>query len=139
MILSTFVLLLIYGHFFPPTPEQLAEQERLKVLKQAQKQIASERSERRRRRRNAPARKAARQLASDEIFHGPINPALICPHCATKGKVHTQSVSKKQGISGAKATGALLTGGVSLLATGLSAKEKKTKALCGHCRSEWIF
>jgi hypothetical protein len=69
--------------------------------------------------------------------HGFVNAAMICPHCQTSGPVHTRRVTKKRGISGAKATGALLTGGVSILATGLSAKEASTEAFCGNCRNTW--
>jgi hypothetical protein len=48
-------------------------------------------------------------------------------------------VKVKRGISGGKATGAVLTGGVSMLATGLSRKEAATKATCGNCGSRWVF
>ena len=65
--------------------------------------------------------------------------AMICPHCQVRGKVFTTKVSLKKGISGGKATGALLTGGLSLLATGLSRKEEVTKARCFNCDSEWLF
>jgi hypothetical protein len=64
---------------------------------------------------------------------------LICPHCQTKGSVTTRKVTKKAGISGAKATGAILTGGLSILATGLSRKEQLTESHCSHCNSTWRF
>jgi uncharacterized OB-fold protein len=67
------------------------------------------------------------------------NPQMICPHCQTKGNVYTERTKMKQGISGGKATGALLTFGVSMLATGLSRKQKVTKAKCESCGSEWVF
>ena len=70
---------------------------------------------------------------------GPQNPAMICPHCHTKGRVRVKPVTRKKGISGAKATGALLTGGVSMLATGLSRKEGLTQAHCEHCNATWDF
>lgn len=70
---------------------------------------------------------------------GPINSALICPHCQTKGAVRTKQVDRKKGVSGGKATAAVLTGGVSMLATGLSRKERWTHALCEKCSSEWDF
>ena len=70
---------------------------------------------------------------------GNINPILICPHCQTKGFVRTVPVKRKKGISGAKATGALLTFGVSMLATGLSRKETMTQAHCENCGSTWDF
>jgi hypothetical protein len=70
---------------------------------------------------------------------GTLNSELICPHCQAKGMVHTKHVEIKKGISGAKATGAILTAGVSLLATGLSRKEGQTQAHCENCSSTWIF
>jgi hypothetical protein len=48
-----------------------------------------------------------------------------------------KSVKAKQGISGGKATGAILTGGVPLLATGLSRKANLTRAHCGACQTTW--
>jgi hypothetical protein len=68
-----------------------------------------------------------------------VNEALICPHCQTKGKVSTISVMEKTGISGGKATAAVLTGGLSVLATGLSRKEKATQAHCSNCGSTWVY
>lgn len=75
----------------------------------------------------------------DRSRFGPLNPELLCQHCGTKGHVRTQTVSRKKGVSGGKATAAVLTGGVSLLATGLSRKEKETEAHCTNCRSTWHF
>ena len=71
--------------------------------------------------------------------YGTINPQMICPHCQTKGSVRTKPVTKKTGISGGKATAALLTGGVSMLATGLSRKEGMTQAHCESCNCTWTF
>jgi hypothetical protein len=84
---------------------------------------------------------AARALAQhvDERAHGHTNAALICPHCQTRGRVRTRSVQEKKGISGGKATGALLTGGTSVLITGLSRKERLTRAQCENCQSVWTF
>lgn len=73
------------------------------------------------------------------LGHGSINPALICPHCQEKGNIRTKRVKRKKGVSGAKATGALLTNGLSILATGLSRKEHLTQAYCGNCQSTWDF
>lgn len=67
------------------------------------------------------------------------NQAMVCPHCQTRGAVQTQTVKLKQGISGGKATGAVLTGGLSLLATGLSRKQKATQARCRNCGATWVF
>jgi hypothetical protein len=70
---------------------------------------------------------------------GPLNPSMICPHCQEKGKIRTKQVVQKKGISGAKATAAILTGGLSVLATGLSRKEGFTQAQCGNCKNTWLF
>lgn len=64
---------------------------------------------------------------------------IICPQCHEKGNVTTEHVKLKKGVSGGKVTGAILTVGISLLATGLSRKEKVTKAKCGNCGSVWHF
>lgn len=64
---------------------------------------------------------------------------MVCPHCQTRGSVKTDRVKVKRGISGGKATGAVLTAGISILATGLSRKQKMTQARCGNCGAEWLF
>lgn len=64
---------------------------------------------------------------------------ILCPQCQTRGDVNTKRVREKMGVSGGKATGAVLTGGLSLLATGLSRKQWVTKARCGNCGSRWTF
>ncbi|MGB8888512.1 MAG: hypothetical protein WCC87_17420 [Candidatus Korobacteraceae bacterium] len=74
-----------------------------------------------------------------QLAHGPLNPALVCPHCQSKGVVRVKPVTQKMGVSGGKATAALLTGGVSMLATGLSRKQKFTQAHCQNCNSTWMF
>jgi hypothetical protein len=73
------------------------------------------------------------------IPDGRLNQAMICPHCQTRGSVYTNAVTQKKGVSGGKATAALLTGGVSLLATGLSRKEHLTQAECANCKNTWTF
>lgn len=64
-------------------------------------------------------------------------PKAVCPHCQTVGSVTAREVKQKQGISGGKATGAVLTGGVSMLATGLSRKQKVTEMKCSNCKTVW--
>lgn len=71
--------------------------------------------------------------------HGQVNGQLICPHCAKKGMVHMRQVSKKFGISGGKATAGLLTGGLSLLLTGLARRDKVNEAYCANCSTTWHF
>ena len=70
---------------------------------------------------------------------GEINPKMICSHCQAQGQIRTKIVDRKKGVSGAKATGAILTGGISLLATGLSRKEHPTQAHCDNCNNTWEF
>jgi hypothetical protein len=69
-------------------------------------------------------------------YYGPKQ--FVCPRCQVKGRVTTRHIKSKKGVSG-KATAALLTGGVSMLAVGLSRKQGETAAKCGNCRSEWTF
>jgi hypothetical protein len=64
---------------------------------------------------------------------------MLCPHCSARGRIRTKEVVNKRGVSGGKATAALLTGGISLLATGLSRKEEGTEAHCECCTSTWTF
>lgn len=66
-------------------------------------------------------------------------PNIICSHCHNRGCVITKRVRAKKGVSGGKATGALLTCGISLLATGLSRMEWVTEAKCRNCSSKWQF
>ena len=63
--------------------------------------------------------------------------AIVCPHCGVKGKVRTKHDKAKVGVSGGKATGAVLTLGFSILGTGLSRKQRITRARCGNCHAEW--
>jgi hypothetical protein len=62
---------------------------------------------------------------------------LVCPHCGVKGRVRSKAVKVKRGISGGKATGAVLTAGFSLLATGLSRKQRAVERVCSNCQSVW--
>lgn len=82
---------------------------------------------------------AQKQEAATAVAHGPVNPRMVCPHCQQRGCVRTKPVDRKRGVSGGKATAALLTGGVSMLATGLSRKEHVTRAQCTRCGNGWDF
>jgi hypothetical protein len=64
---------------------------------------------------------------------------IICPHCGVRARVTTSMSRHKTGLSGGKVAGAVLTGGASMLATGLSRKEWKTDGNCGNCGSSWSF
>jgi len=88
-----------------------------------------------------PSADEVRKAAEEEQtkLWGAVNQAMICPHCQSKGQVRTQTVIRKKGISGGKAAGALLTGGLSMLATGLSRNEHPTQAHCESCNNTWEF
>jgi hypothetical protein len=73
------------------------------------------------------------------IAFGPLNPKVICSSCGERGKVRVKRERVKAGLSGGKAAGALLTGGLSLLATGLSRHVTVNKAHCGSCDSFYQF
>lgn len=62
---------------------------------------------------------------------------LRCPHCGAVGRIKKKAVKTKQGISGGKATGAVLTAGFSVLATGLSRKQTVTEMKCRACKMVW--
>ena len=65
--------------------------------------------------------------------------AMICPHCGERGYVTTKVSKHKVGVSGGKATAAVMTAGLSLFATGLSRKQKLTDAHCSNCGASWTF
>ncbi len=75
----------------------------------------------------------------DTLKYGGLNPAIICPNCQTRGNVRVRRLQQKVGISGGKAAGAFLTGGASLLLTGLSRKQWVTQAHCDYCETDWQF
>lgn len=68
---------------------------------------------------------------------GPLLPAVKCPHCETVGQVRGKTVTSKSGVSGGKASAAILTGGLSVLATGLSRKSSAMELMCGNCTVRW--
>lgn len=63
--------------------------------------------------------------------------AIICPHCQVQGRVERTEVKVKRGVSGGKLTGAVLTGGISMLGTGLSRKDKVSEMHCRNCNTVW--
>lgn len=85
------------------------------------------------------ADKLGTSSGSYDLTYGKLNPGIVCPQCQMKGAVRTKSVKQKRGVSGGKATAAVLTGGLSVLATGLSRKEQSTQAYCARCRSTWHY
>lgn len=81
---------------------------------------------------NSPEAKARREADAQA------QKQIVCPHCNSKGGVTRTAVTKKQGVSGGKATGAVLTGGLSLFATGLSRKQGMTQMACSNCGTKWL-
>jgi predicted RNA-binding Zn-ribbon protein involved in translation (DUF1610 family) len=67
------------------------------------------------------------------------SPRVTCPHCGVTGGVDVKRVKQKKGISGGKATAAVLTAGISILGTGLSRKEQVSKAHCNNCGVTWAM
>ena len=68
---------------------------------------------------------------------GDLKEKVLCPHCQLSGFVHVQAVARKRGISGGKTIAAILTGGVSMLVTGLARKEDQLQAHCSNCGITW--
>lgn len=62
---------------------------------------------------------------------------LVCPHCGERGTISATSVVKGKGVSGGKAAGAVMTGGVSVFATGLSKNQRVRQLHCENCNSTW--
>lgn len=79
------------------------------------------------------------KITMSKRHKGKLNTKIKCPHCGELKKVYTKTVIFSKGISGGKATGAILTGGISLLVTGLSRKEELTQATCENCSSTWCY
>ena len=81
----------------------------------------------------------AGEQSSDVATYGQLSPTMVCPHCQSSGRVRTKQVKQKKGVSGGKATAAVVTAGLSVLVTGLSRKELATQAHCMKCGSTWHF
>jgi ssDNA-binding Zn-finger/Zn-ribbon topoisomerase 1 len=62
---------------------------------------------------------------------------IECPYCHSSGTVVVQQVKKKKGVSTGKATAALLTGGISLIGTGLAKKAIVSQLTCAACNMTW--
>jgi len=69
--------------------------------------------------------------------YGIVNSKLKCKYCEEVGSVHYRRVYKKTGFSTGKAVAGLITGGTSILATGLAKKEGVAKFYCGNCEMSW--
>lgn len=67
------------------------------------------------------------------------SPKVVCPHCQHMGDVDVRQQKQKKGLSGGKATAAVLTAGISLLGTGLSRKETVSVAHCKNCGVRWAM
>lgn len=74
--------------------------------------------------RHGPSRRSATTRPPSSSLGG--SAAIVCPHCQVQGRVTSRKVRQQKGVSGAKATGAVLTAGISI-GTGLSRKETVTR------------
>ena len=90
-------------------------------------------------RRQIAAKAWIEEIALRDPVHGDRAPKIVCPQCQERGQVYVKAVKQKIGVSGSKVMGGLLTGGLSLLATGLSQKQSATVAHCMNCESTWHF
>lgn len=77
------------------------------------------------------AAKVARQARADATAR------IVCKFCQQAGHVSVRATRRKKGVSGGKATGAILTGGASMLLTGLSRKESARELSCRNCGMVW--
>ena len=77
---------------------------------------------------NSPDAKAGREAA--RLREAERQAQIVCPHCQVPGHVTRTLAQRKQGVSGGKATGAIVTGGASLFLTGLSRKQLVTEMTC---------
>ena len=89
--------------------EQEKEQEMIALMlpEERQKYLA-EKAEKEARLRRQQTSIAGWNLQQRE--YGGINTAMVCPHCQSIGKTRTKEVKQKKGVSGGKATAAVLTG-----------------------------
>lgn len=60
---------------------------------------------------------------------------IICKSCGLRGNCTAKRVQRKNGIDGTKASAAVLTGGTSILFTGLSERHDSTQIKCRACRA----
>ena len=82
--------------------------------------------------------KAIRQWQVDTVERQNAQEAtIVCPHCHKSGGVETEYGKQKRGISGGKASAAALTGGLSILGTGLSRKQEVTFCTYRNCGMDW--
>lgn len=63
--------------------------------------------------------------------------AIECPYCHKVGGVTTRPARRVKGVSGVKTTYGILTGGMSLMLTGISRAEWVTRARCKNCTATW--
>lgn len=64
--------------------------------------------------------------------------AMNCPHCNGQKTVRVEHVKKKKGVSPGKIAAGVVTGGFSLLATGLAKKDEVNQLTCSACGMKWI-
>ncbi len=148
VLIVGFILLFVgfIGHSWWRSTRDYNEQEARKaliVLEESQRQARLTPEERAAEQAALEAKESAQIKATadiaDLLAYGEVNAAMLCPHCGERGLIRTKKVLAKKGISGGKATAAVLTGGISVIGTGLSRNEVETKAHCDFCKNDWAF
>lgn len=74
------------------------------------------------------------RLKKEEVLliqiNGPLNPDLICPHCQTKGQVHSKIYSHTRVVNGK-------VGGILKTDIKINQVESGTMRYCRKCESRW--
>lgn len=79
-----------------------------------------------------------------EGLRGPVAPpahhpqaAIVCRFCHERGGVGVDVRTQRAGIDATKAGAAMLTGGASVLAVGLTGERKVHRLTCATCQMTW--
>ena len=88
-------------------------------------------------RRDQKAARGDARIAAYQQTRAAHDAQIVCPHCQLRGQVAARGSRDKEGVSGGKATAALLTAGASLLFVGLSRKRSRVHLYCRNCGMTW--
>lgn len=109
------------------TPNARAEYEK----KIEEERLAIE-EERLAKKRAIEEERLAKERAIFIEINGEINPELICPHCQTKGIVHSKYFSYNKVVKGK-------FGGILKTNIKINQNTSGTIRYCAHCKSQWII
>ena len=74
----------------------------------------------------AAMRQAHYHDLAQSATYGPVNDALVCPHCQTKGKVHSKVGDE---VSRTKV--------IPVVGNNIKTKREVTKMHCDNCKTDW--